>query len=178
MVVYRGLCAISDIKELWPVHTYATIWMAPGKHFLTFPISDNRTLNVVGFVSTSLDKMDHAEESWTLAGRKSEVQEAFKDFDPAVLSVINMMEANPLKWILYDRESLDQWSFSNGKVALLGDAAHAMCPHQGKFISHTFGLVIHSHEYTLTLSPAGRRSWSWSGYGRWLYPRENHSQLS
>ncbi|KAB5578039.1 hypothetical protein GE09DRAFT_538902 [Coniochaeta sp. 2T2.1] len=131
MVVYRGLCAIEDIKDTWPVHTYATIWMAPGKHFLTFPICDNQVLNVVGFVSTPLEKVEQAKESWTLAGEKGEVQREFRDFDPAVLSVIEKMDANPLKWILYDREPLDQWSFSGGKVALLGDAAHAMCPHQG-----------------------------------------------
>lgn len=131
MVVYRGLCAIADVEDIWPVHTYATIWMAPGKHFLTFPICDNQVLNVVGFVSTPLEKLGQATESWTLKGEKSEVREEFKEFAPAVLSVIDKMETNPLKWILFDREPLDQWSFSGGKVALLGDAAHAMCPHQG-----------------------------------------------
>ena len=91
MVVYRGLCSISDIRDIWPVHTYATVWMAPGKHFLTFPVSDNRTLNVVGFVSTPWEKLGHVKESWTIAGDKAEVQEAFKDFAPAVQSVINRM---------------------------------------------------------------------------------------
>lgn len=132
MVVYRGLCPIADIKDIWPVHTYATIWMAPGKHFLTFPICDNQVLNIVAFVSTPLEKLGHAKESWTLAGKKSEVQQEFSEFDPAVLTVIDKMDANPLKWILFDREPLEQWSFSDGKVALLGDAAHAMCPHQGQ----------------------------------------------
>ncbi|KAL1878548.1 hypothetical protein VTK73DRAFT_7889 [Phialemonium thermophilum] len=131
MVVYRGLCDIADIQEIWPVHTYATIWMSPGKHFLTFPICDNRVLNVVGFVSTPLEKLEHTRESWTLAGTKDEVKEEFKEFHPAVLTVIDKMETNPLKWILFDREPLSQWSFSGGKVVLLGDAAHAMCPHQG-----------------------------------------------
>jgi salicylate hydroxylase len=134
MVVYRGLCSIADIQDTWPVHTYATVWMAPGKHFLTFPVSDNKTLNVVGFVSTPWETLGPVEESWTLAGSKMEVQEQFKEFAPAVLSVIEHMDTNPLKWILFDREPLEQWSFSGGKVALLGDAAHAMCPHQGQYI--------------------------------------------
>ena len=132
MVVYRGLCPISDIQDIWPVHTYATIWVSPGKHFLTFPVSDNRTLNVVGFVSTPLENLGHVQESWTLAGDKAEVQHEFKDFDPAVKAVIDRMDTNPLKWILFDRKPLDKWSYSGGKVALLGDAAHAMCPHQGQ----------------------------------------------
>jgi salicylate hydroxylase len=131
MVVYRGLCPIPDIKDKWPLPTYATIWMAPGKHFLTFPVSDNRILNVVGFVSTPWETLGDVKESWTLAGDKAEVRKEFKEFAVPVQSVIEHMDTNPLKWILFDRKSLQQWSFSGGKVALLGDAAHAMCPHQG-----------------------------------------------
>lgn len=134
MVVYRGLCSIADIQDQWPLSTYATIWMAPGKHFLTFPISDNQTLNVVCFVSTPWDKLgvDEVKESWTLQGDRADVQQEFKDFAPTVQSIIEHMETNPLKWILFDRNSCQQWSFAGGKVALLGDAAHAMCPHQGE----------------------------------------------
>jgi salicylate hydroxylase len=131
MVVYRGLCEISDIQDTWPIHTFATVWVAPGKHFLTFPVSDNKTLNVVGFVSTPLENLEYAQESWTLAGEKAEVEREFEDFAPAVQSIISKMDTNPLKWILFDRKPLDKWTFSGGKVVLLGDAAHAMCPHQG-----------------------------------------------
>jgi salicylate hydroxylase len=35
-----------------------------------------------------------------------------------------------LRWALYDREPLDFWGV--GRVTLLGDAAHAMLPHQGQ----------------------------------------------
>ncbi|KAJ5160601.1 uncharacterized protein N7482_007605 [Penicillium canariense] len=134
MVVYRGLCDMEKIQGQWDLPTYAALFMAPGKHFLTFPISNNKILNVVGFVSTPLEKLGDVRESWTLAGDKSEVQEEFKDFAPVVQSVIRNMNAHPLKWVLFDRKSTPQWIFSGGKVALLGDAAHAMCPHQGMFL--------------------------------------------
>jgi salicylate hydroxylase len=48
------------------------------------------------------------------------------------------MEPFPGKWRLNDRELLSQWSFMNGKVVLLGDAAHAMLPHQGTLFLPTF----------------------------------------
>ncbi|KAF9883421.1 hypothetical protein FE257_003504 [Aspergillus nanangensis] len=131
MVVYRGLCEMDKIQDKWPLSTYAALFMAPGKHFLTFPISNNKILNVVGFVSTPWEKLGDVKESWTLAGDKQEVEEQFKDFAPAVQAVIENMDTNPLKWILFDRKSSPEWIFSKGKVALLGDAAHAMCPHQG-----------------------------------------------
>ncbi|KAH6953834.1 hypothetical protein BKA56DRAFT_604443 [Ilyonectria sp. MPI-CAGE-AT-0026] len=41
------------------------------------------------------------------------------------------MDQDPLKWVLFDWPSSSHWNFSGGKVALLEDAANAMCPHQG-----------------------------------------------
>ena len=130
-MVYRGLCPIDRIQDQWSLPTYAALFMAPGKHFLTFPISNNKTLNVVGFVSTPWEKVGDVTESWTLKGDKGEVEEQFKDFAPVVQAVLQNMNTNPLKWVLFDRPSTPEWIFSGGKVALLGDAAHAMCPHQG-----------------------------------------------
>jgi salicylate hydroxylase len=86
---------------------------------------------VVGFVTTPWEKLENTTESWTLASEKAVVKEEFKDFTAAVQTVIENMDTNPLKWILFDRKSSPEWIFSGGKVALLGDAAHAMCPHQG-----------------------------------------------
>lgn len=132
MVVYRGLCDLEKIKDSWKHPTFSTLFMAPGKHFLTFPISSNKILNVVGFVTTPWENLGDAKESWTLASEKAVVEKEFEDFAPAVQTVIENMDTNPLKWILFDRKSSPEWVFSGGKVVLLGDAAHAMCPHQGK----------------------------------------------
>lgn len=123
---------MEKIKDLWPYPTFATLFMARNKHFLTFPISNGRILNIVAFVSTPWEKLGDVRESWTLAGDKASIEEEYKDFAPAVQMVIQNMNANALKWILFDRKSPPEWVFSGGKVALLGDAAHAMCPHQGK----------------------------------------------
>jgi salicylate hydroxylase len=71
-------------------------------------------------------------ESWTLAGDKDSVKEEFKEFDSTVQRIIEYMDTNPQKWLLFDRMPFKEWIFSGGKVVLLGDAAHAMLPHQGK----------------------------------------------
>ncbi|QKX54957.1 uncharacterized protein TRUGW13939_02047 [Talaromyces rugulosus] len=133
MVIYRGLCPIADIQNDWPYSTYATSWVAPGKHFLTFPISRNNTLNVVAFVTTPWEEIGNktTRESWTQVGDKETIKQEFKDFAAPVQAAIDKMNTNPLKWLLFDRMTPSQWVFSGGKVALLGDAAHAMCPHQG-----------------------------------------------
>lgn len=125
---YRGLVPIKDLEAWWPFKSYSISWLGPDKHFLAFPISKNKTLNIVAFVYSDDER---ALESWTATGHRSEVQKEFEGFDPTVRKTISFMNEFPSKWILNDRELLDQWVFGNGKIALMGDAAHAMLPHQG-----------------------------------------------
>ncbi len=88
-----------------------------------FPISKNTVLNIVGFVYSNDEK---AKESWTATGTRAEVQAAFAEFEPTVRKTVDLMNENPSKWVLNDRELLDQWVFGNGKIVLMGDAAHAV----------------------------------------------------
>ncbi|GAD93130.1 hypothetical protein NECHADRAFT_88763 [Paecilomyces variotii No. 5] len=114
MIVYRGLCPMSEVEDWWPLESYAAAWMAPGRHFLTYPISQNKTLNLIGFVTTKWEDVGDIKESWTLTADKSAIQKEFDEFEPTVRRL-------PSK----------KWVFAGGKVALLGDAAHSMLPHQG-----------------------------------------------
>ena len=112
-----------DIDSWWPLPTYSASWLGHNKHFLAFPISRNTMLNVVAFVHSAGEK---PKESWTATGPRSEVEKAFADFEPTVRRTISLMNENPSKWVLNDREPLDQWVFQGGKVVLMGDAAHAV----------------------------------------------------
>ncbi|PTB62102.1 FAD/NAD(P)-binding domain-containing protein [Trichoderma citrinoviride] len=125
---YRGLVPIKDLESWWPFPSYSISWLGPDKHFLAFPISRNTILNIVAFVYSDDDR---TKESWTATGHRSEVQKEFESFDATVRKTISFMNENPSKWILNDRELLDQWVYGNGKIVLMGDAAHAMLPHQG-----------------------------------------------
>jgi salicylate hydroxylase len=123
---------MSDIRPWWTYETFSVSWLAPGKHVLVYPISSNNILNVVLFVTTKREDLDTTQESWTMAGDVDSIRRDFKEFDTPVQRIIELMDTNPSKWILYDRQPFKQWIFARGKVALLGDAAHAMLPHQGK----------------------------------------------
>ncbi|KAH0528900.1 hypothetical protein TsFJ059_003711 [Trichoderma semiorbis] len=125
---YRGLVPIKDLESWWPFNSYSVSWLGPDKHFLAFPISKNTLLNIVAFVYSDDDR---TKESWTATGHRSEVQREFESFDTTVRKTISFMNENPSKWILNDRELLDQWVYGDGKIVLMGDAAHAMLPHQG-----------------------------------------------
>ena len=123
---------IRAIESWWPFESYSISWLAPGKHFFDFPLSQNRTLNIVAFVSTPEDELGDIKESWTSKGDRKQCAKDFKNFDHVVRRVIELMPEHPSKWLLKDREPLSQWTFVNGKVVLMRDAAHAMLPHQGR----------------------------------------------
>ena len=130
-IAYRGLVPIDEIESWWPFQSYSVSWLSRGKHFFVFPISQNKILNIVAFVSVPGERLGGLKESWTSTGNREECAKEFKDFEGTVRRVIELMPAHPSKWLLNDREPLEQWAFANGKVVLMGDAAHAMLPHQG-----------------------------------------------
>jgi salicylate hydroxylase len=131
-IVYRGLVPIDELQSWWPLDTYAASWLGQNKHLLVFPISQNRLLNVVAFVTIEESELGDLKESWTTVGDREEVLKSFEEFEPTARRIIELMPKEPSKWVVNDREPLQQWIYLDGKVVLLGDAAHAMSPHQGR----------------------------------------------
>lgn len=131
-VCYRGLLPMAAVQDDWPYDSFAISWLGPDRHFLVFPISQNKTLNVVAFVTKSEAELGDLKESWSSTAPRAEIEAEFAGWEETVQKVVRAMEPYPGKWKLNDRELLDQWVYMGGKVALSGDAAHAMLPHQGK----------------------------------------------
>lgn len=93
-------------------------------------------------MSTPESKLGGLRESWTSTGERSQLAKDFEDFEETVSKVIGCMDEKPSKWILNDREPLEQWVWASGKVVLMGDAAHAMLPHQGLFDYHAWKMQL------------------------------------
>ncbi|KAH8805139.1 hypothetical protein F5884DRAFT_822952 [Xylogone sp. PMI_703] len=135
-IAYRGLLPMSSVSSNWPFSSYAVSWVGPGKHFLIFPISQNKTLNAVAFVAKSEEELGDLKESWTSSADRSELEAEFSGWDPTLRHLIEQMDQRVGKWRINDRDLLEQWIYLDGKVVLLGDAAHAMLPHQGSGAGH------------------------------------------
>jgi len=68
-------------------------------------------------------------ESWSAKGDVKELRDAYADFHQDVRNVLNACP-DCHKWAILEREPLPRWS--DGNVALLGDAAHPMTPYMAQ----------------------------------------------
>lgn len=100
-------------------------WVGQGKHILVFPVRAGALLNYVGFVPAD----EQMRESWSAPGDPAVLAAEFADWDPWLSRLLSQIDAT-FRWGLYDRDPLPRWT--HGRLALLGDAAHAMLPHMGQ----------------------------------------------
>ena len=123
-VVYRGLLPRERAIDLHPdrVNRY---WLGPYRHGVVYWISAGTVLAV----NTAVQQADWAEESWTAEAPTDELLAYFEGWDPALLERIRRC-STLLRGAVFVRRPLDDWAF--GRVALLGDAAHAMEPWQAQ----------------------------------------------
>ncbi|KAG4443687.1 hypothetical protein IFR05_000776 [Cadophora sp. M221] len=95
-------------------------------HVLTFPIEGGKTMNVVTFQSKLDGKWE--DERWVLPMKKEDMFSDFEGWGTSVQKILAMME-KPDVWALFDHPPAP--TYYKGRLAILGDAAHASTPHQG-----------------------------------------------
>lgn len=130
-IAFRGIIPMSAVADDWPYSSWTLSWLAPGKHFLAFGMSQNKLMNVVAFVAKPESELHGLKESWRSEAPREAIEKEYSGWCPAVQRIMQAMPPVISEWKINDREVLSQWIYMDGKVALSGDAAHAMLPMQG-----------------------------------------------
>lgn len=121
-VAWRAVVPIEALGADAPPPT-ACVWMGPGRHGVTYRLRGGTLANFVGVV----ERGDWTGESWTEPGEKDDLLRDFQGWHPTITEIIEAAEPGSLyRWALYDRTPLKRWT--DGRAALLGDAAHPMLP--------------------------------------------------
>src|SRR5712671_1914050 len=119
-VAWRGLVPAERVAHL-DLGWVTGVWMGPNRSIVQYYVAAGRTFNWIG-VSRSEQP---ARESWLAEGR---IEDALAEYAGWHDTIRTIIAATPrvLRQALYDREPLPDWR--EGRVVLLGDAAHPMMP--------------------------------------------------
>jgi salicylate hydroxylase len=128
-VGYRGLVPVDDMPSL-PDPTPLQFWAGHGRHLLHYAIDGGETVNFLAVVRVP----EWPNEAWMEECDVSDVVDAFAGWHPAVTEMVGATEVGA-RWALHDLAPLERWH--SDRVVLMGDAAHAMVPHQGQGANQT-----------------------------------------
>lgn len=115
-VAWRGVVP-GDGSETGEVSVY----LGPGSHLVRYPLRGGRLINLVAVQ----ERKAWADEGWHLQDDPSVVREAFASYAPEIQRDLEKLRQVHL-WGLFRRPVARHWT--KGRVALLGDAAHATLP--------------------------------------------------
>lgn len=123
---YSGVCAWRSLVPVEAAPELArrpvqTLWLGPQRHLVHYPVSGGRLINLVAFTPAG----DFDIESWESRGRVEDLAAEFEGWDPRLLALV-AGAGDVGRWALLDRDPVDTWTA--GRLALLGDAAHPMFP--------------------------------------------------
>lgn len=105
---------------------HSTIWYGPDKHLVHYMIRGGQYLNVVAIVPCT----ETIAREWSASATAEQLAGEFADWDDRVPAMLSKAKDDVSVWAMYRRRRDPVWV--DGRVALLGDACHAMLPYQAQ----------------------------------------------
>ncbi|MFJ3825059.1 3-hydroxybenzoate 6-monooxygenase [Streptomyces nodosus] len=115
--IYRSVIPMEQVPQELRWNT-VTLWAGPKWHFVHYPIGSGKFLNLAA------TRDDGARD--VVVGRPAERTHVLSEFPELSDTARQLLELGTdwKEWVLCDRDPVERWT--DGRVALLGDAAHPM----------------------------------------------------
>src|SRR6185437_4274672 len=123
-ICYRSVVAAAAVQGERPPTDNAQ-WLGPHGTIVLYPLRGDELINVV----CHYDDEHYRHESWITECDRQEVLDRYAGWHESLLRVFAAGDTW-YKWALYDRDPIPRWT--QGRVAILGDAAHPMLPYLGQ----------------------------------------------
>lgn len=147
LIAWRGTLDATQLPKDYAARR-VQLWMGPNAHLVAYPIAGGRQVNVVAVLPGTWNR-----PGWSTPGEHREVMDAFAAprWPPQARMLLAAVDSWR-KWALFGVPDGCPWS--EGPVALLGDAVHAMLPFaaQGAGMAIEDAAVLARH---LSLEAAG-----------------------
>jgi salicylate hydroxylase len=131
LIAWRGTLAATALPREYTAPR-VQLWMGPNAHLVAYPISGGRQINIVAIVPGTWNR-----PGWSAPGEINEIKRAFASSRwPATARMLVGAVDDWRRWALFTVPDAGEWS--QGQIALLGDAAHAMLP----FAAQGAGMAI------------------------------------
>ncbi|KAF4777158.1 mannitol 1-phosphate dehydrogenase [Colletotrichum scovillei] len=123
---YRGLIPMEEAEKLLgeELAKNAQMYFGRNGHILTFSVAKGKIMNVVAFASAKEWKSD----KWVVSVEKEDMIRDFEGWGEKSRQIIQLMQ-KPDVWALFEHPPSP--TYFEGRLCLLGDAAHASTPHKG-----------------------------------------------
>lgn len=127
-LAYRALVRQADLPHgLRSQHV--TAWLGPNLHVVQYPVCSGDWLNVVAIVHGQLPPQHNSLEHWDHSANAADLRASLAGVCNPLQDLLQAVPSWRL-WVLCDRPPMSgAHQHAQGRVALLGDAAHPMRPY-------------------------------------------------
>ena len=134
-IAYRAVLPIEEIEPRFR-NNAMILWAGPSNHLVQYPLRGGKLFNLVAVFHS-----DKFVDGWDREGDPEELKLRFSENCDIVKTLLGKVETWRM-WVLCDRDPAKSWS--DGRVTMLGDAAHPMLQYlaQGAGMAMEDGVVM------------------------------------
>ncbi|WOA30165.1 alpha/beta hydrolase fold domain-containing protein [Alloalcanivorax xenomutans] len=120
ILMWRALIPAERLKEV-DLPERGNYWFGPGRTLITYWIRPQNLYSILASVPSG----EVRRESWSEDGDIEELRASFSDLEPRAQAMMDQIDSAFITGMFY-RDPIERWT--DGRVSLMGDAAHPMVP--------------------------------------------------